>query len=191
MFVIGEAVIDEAVPRTLFCCDLEACKGACCTLEGGRGAPLLDNEVEEIRAAAPAALQFLSARKRLVIEAGGAVDGVAGDFATACIDERDCVFVYFDGQVARCGLERAFLEGLTRWKKPLSCHLFPIRVKRRGAELLTYEEITECAGGRARGSAEKVPLHDFLSEPLSRLYGTSWYAEFRRACIERNDAVRR
>lgn len=188
MFVIGEAVVDDAVAKTSFCCDLEVCKGACCTLDGGRGAPLLNSEVEEIRTAVPSALRFLSERNRMVIESVGPVEGVPGDFATTCFLERDCVFVYYDDQIARCALERAFAEGLTEWKKPLSCHLFPLRVRKRGSDLIRYEEISECAGGRARGSAENVALHEFLAEPLTRLYGRGWYQQFRNACIARNGA---
>ena len=86
MFVIGEAVVEDDVKNASFCCDLQACRGACCTLPGGRGAPLEDDETLEIDKAFPAARKFLSDRSRSFIESHGMFDGTPGDFATTCIE---------------------------------------------------------------------------------------------------------
>src|ERR1041385_3466296 len=102
MFVVGEAVIDEAVAQARFACDLEQCRGACCTLPGGRGAPLIDEECG-------------------VIGLDGLFEGVSGQFSTTCVNDRDCVFVYYEGNVARCSLEKAWLNGESGWRKPVSC----------------------------------------------------------------------
>jgi uncharacterized protein DUF3109 len=189
MFIIGEAMIEDQVAFERFACDLNACKGACCTLPGGRGAPLEDEEVDEIRNAYPVVEQFLSARHREIIGRHGMVEGVPGSFATTCVDEHDCVFVYYEDAIARCSIERAFQEGLIGWRKPLSCHLFPIRVSGNGATRLRYEKISECSPGRATGRNLNAPLHVFLKDALVRKFGESWYAEFRSACEQREASV--
>jgi len=182
MFIIGEAVIDDDVGKESFCCDLDACKGACCTLPGGRGAPLEDDEVFELHKAYPGAQQYLSQRNIAFIEAHGVVEGVAGSYATTCIDDRDCVFVYYDHDVAKCSLERAHDEGATGWRKPLSCHLFPIRIRTFGRDSVRYEQMTECEAGRKNGAQRGVKLHDFLKPALVRKYGAEWYRQFTDYC---------
>jgi hypothetical protein len=185
MFVIGEAVIDDAAGRASFCCNLPACHGACCTLPGGRGAPLEDDEVLEIAKAYSAARQFLGEKSIRAVESGGLAEGVKGDFATPCLDGMECVYVYFEEGIARCSFERAYEHGLTDWRKPLSCHLFPLRIRRFGRDFIRYEMIDECAPGRVKGESENVPLRDFLREPLIRRYGEGWYEEFIRFCTHR------
>jgi len=182
MFVIGEAVIDDTVGHISFCCDLRACKGACCCISGGRGAPLEDEEVREIEKAYPIVKHYLSEKSIQTIETSGLVDGRPGDYATACVDQQECVFVYLDEGIAKCSFERAWQEGNISWRKPVSCHLFPIRVHTMGRDFLRYVEIEECAAGRKRGTAENVKLIKFLKDPLIRRYGEAWYDEFLAAC---------
>jgi hypothetical protein len=182
MFVIGETVIDEAVIQSSFCCDLEKCKGACCCIEGGRGAPLEDDEVLEIEKAYPVVKQYLSRKSIQTIESSGLYDGSPGDFATACVDHQACVFTFFENGVARCGFERVFDEGKTDWRKPLSCHLFPIRVTRFGKDVVRYEQIDECRGGREHGESLEVKLYEFLKEPLVRKYGEKWCVKLIDQC---------
>lgn len=182
MFLVGEAVVDEEIPRAGFCCDVRTCKGACCTLEGGRGAPLEEKETREIKKLLPIVRQYLPERSLRIIDEKGHVEGTPGNHATPCVDDRECVYVYFDDGIARCSFERAFLEGLSSWRKPLSCHLFPIRVRNFGQDFVTYHEIDECAAGRLRGTNEQVKLRDFLEEPLVRKYGRRWYDSFLEEC---------
>lgn len=178
MFTILDTVADEALATTRFACDLGACKGACCTTPGGRGAPLADEEVDLVNAAIPAALPYLSERNRNVIAARGAVEGSPDDFATICIDQRDCVFVYYEGEVAKCAIERAFFNGETTFRKPISCHLFPIRVNDLfDGTYLRYERIPECEPALANGARQDVPLYKFLKDALTRAYGRKFYAE--------------
>lgn len=183
MIEIQAMRVEEPVTSAKFRCDLERCHGACCCIAGWRGAPLADAEIAEMRNAVPHATRFLSERNRTILAVKGAYEGRPGDLATVCVDDRECVFVYFDNRgIARCAFERAFEEGLTTWRKPISCHLFPIRVRNDGRDFLHYEEIPECQPARARGDAEHVAVYDFLREPLTRLYGAAWYAAFRDAC---------
>ena len=188
MFEIGEAVIDDDAGRASFCCDLPSCRGACCTLPGGRGAPLEDDEVLEIEKAYPAARQFLGERSIRAVASAGLTEGVKGDFATPCLDAQECVYVYFEEGIARCSFERAFELGLTDWRKPLSCHLFPIRIRQFGKDFLRYERIEECEPGRRKGETQKIHLREFLREPLIRRYGKEWYGKFIRYCNDRAES---
>jgi hypothetical protein len=186
MFIIRWAMIEESVALERFACDLPRCRGACCTLSGGRGAPLLDAEVGEIERAFPAARKYLSDVHSQVIAGQGMVEGSPGSYATVCVGNRACVFVVYEGDCARCALEMAYLEGKTAWRKPLSCHLFPIRVSTLGgAERLRYEQVPECLPGRGLGSERGIPLHEFLKEALVRANGAKWYDEFLTECRRR------
>lgn len=186
MFIIGEAVIEDFVASEAFACDLEVCKGACCTVEGGRGAPLDDMEIGQVKLSFPQVREYLREISLKVIEEVGIVEGVPGDYATPCVDHRECVYVYFDGGIARCAFERAYFEGRTRWRKPLSCHLFPLRIRHFGQEFVRYEKIEECEGGRARGRAQQIKLRDFIKDALVRKYGIRWYEAFLRECEARD-----
>ena len=177
MLLVDTIFVDEAIPRARFCCDLQSCKGACCTLEGGRGAPVEDTEVPLMMAAMPTAMAYLRPESLAELQRVGPLDGAAGNYATTCIDRRECVFVYFDEhQIARCAFERAYREGHTTWAKPVSCHLFPIRVHTFNQQVIRYEQIDECRPARMHGEMENVPLVDFLKEPLVRKFGDGWYA---------------
>ena len=184
MIIVGNAVIEPDIPRAEFCCDLAACKGGCCTLEGGRGAPLEEAEVDEIRRALPLVTPLLGEEQREALARNGGVEGRAGDFATVCLRNRECVFVCWDGPIARCSFEKVFLEGRSGWRKPLSCHLYPLRIRSAGREFVRYDRIEECAAGRARGHAEGVLLSEFLREPLTRRFGGAWWSAFVQRCSE-------
>jgi hypothetical protein len=175
MMIIGEIPVDDAVASQRFSCDLARCKGACCTLEGGRGAPLLDEEKELAERAVPVVRKYLSPRSLNEIASRGAVEGARGSYGTTCIDDRDCVFVYYEGDVAKCSIEAAYNRGEFPWRKPVSCHLFPLRYAPGGSGLLRYEAIAECAPGREKGKADGTPLHEFLKDALVRRFGADWY----------------
>src|SRR5687768_12270420 len=123
MLPILDIIADESLATAKFSCDLVACKGACCTMPGGRGAPVDDGEVDDLLASVEVALPYLSPRNQTVIRTLGPLEGRGGDWATRCIDNRDCVFVYYDGEVAKCAIERAHFDGKTPFRKPISCHL--------------------------------------------------------------------
>ena len=188
MFVIDEVTVEEPIAHERFACDLGKCKGACCTMPGGRGAPLEDDEVEKLQYAYSKAKKYLSKEHRSVIERYGMVEGVEGNYATACIDGKNCVFVYYEEGIARCSIEKAFIEGELQWRKPISCHLFPIRVSANGWNSLRYEKISECHPGRVMGKNNDVPLYEFLKDALVRRFGKGWYQGFREEC-QRHDSV--
>lgn len=179
MVIVDDILVDDEVASTAFCCDLKACKGSCCCLEGGRGAPLRDDEVALIAEAFPYAKEYLGPKSMEVIAREGLVEGWAGSYATPCVDHRECVFVYFEEGIAKCAFERAYTEGKTRWQKPISCHLFPIRVRHIGQTFLRYEQLPECNPAREYGTSSNIALVDFLKGPLIRAFGEPWYTKLR------------
>jgi hypothetical protein len=182
MVIVANTHVDDSVATSRFCCDLRACKGVCCCLEGGRGAPLADEEVSLLAEAYPYAKSYLSVLSLDVITREGLVEGWVGSYATPCIEQRECVYVYFADGIAKCAFERAWLEGKTSWRKPMSCHLFPIRIRHFGQAVLRYEEMPECEPARTQGAATGMLLVEFLQDPLTRAFGAAWYAQLRAQC---------
>jgi hypothetical protein len=180
--MLDNFLIDQNIPNTCFACDLQRCKGACCTMPGQRGAPLLDEEVEEIEKAYPTVRKYLSFRHKDTIEERGLIQGRKGDLTTQVVDRQACVFAIFENDIAKCSFEKAFLNHEISWRKPLSCHLFPIRVVTGSPERLRFEEIAECRPALEQGAKEQILLSDFLRSALTRAYGEQWYDEFSAYC---------
>ncbi|TAK58368.1 MAG: DUF3109 family protein, partial [Bacteroidetes bacterium] len=149
-----------------------------------RGAPLMDEEIPELERAFPAIAHYLPVRHLEAIQTSGMYEGEPGSWATTCIDNKACVFVYYEGDIAKCSLEKGYLNGETTWRKPISCHLFPIRVTSQPRTMLRYETIEECDAAVERGEQEHITLPDFLKEPLIRRFGEEWYNEFIEVCNE-------
>ncbi|MBM4177922.1 MAG: DUF3109 family protein [Ignavibacteria bacterium] len=177
MIVLENILLQQQVLTTHFACDLKGCKGACCTMKGGAGAPLREDEVRQIQDVVPTVLHYLPERSQQKLAIDVVVEGPEGDRTVACIDDADCVFVHYEGSIAKCAIEKAFFNGEIDFRKPLSCHLFPIRVANFGGPYLHYEVIDECAPGRALGEQLGRPLVESLREPLIRAYGEQMYEQ--------------
>lgn len=173
MFEIQQSIIEDSIPQIKFACNLSACKGACCTLPGGTGAPLLDDEIEQIEQAFPIVKPSLPQEHIETIERYGLYEGKPGSYTTMCFKSRACVFAIYEEGIARCAFEKAFGKSKLQWRKPISCHLFPIRIDRGMAERLRYERIAECDPALNRGEQEQIYLSTFLKEPLVRAFGSS------------------
>lgn len=186
MIQIDDTVISVDCLGEKFCCDLDACKGACC-IEGDEGAPVEEDEAAALEAALPSVWPWLSEQARAVIERQGVVyaDG-EGDVVTSVVDGKDCVFTCYDGRGrCLCALERAYREGKSPLRKPLSCHLYPIRLKKiGGCVALNYDRRTACRMAVAKGGRLNLPVYRFLKEPLVRRFGEEWYAELESAARE-------
>ncbi len=178
MYKIDEILIDEDVLTSYFSCDLRKCEGACCTFPGEYGAPLKDEEIEEINNSVEAAKEYLSERSLKILGRDGFYEGEKGKLNTVCIDKKDCVFVFYDGQIALCALEKAYFEGKSKFRKPISCHLFPIRVGNYNSKYIYYERIEECDPAIEKGCRERIKLADSLKEALERAYGDEWTEKF-------------
>jgi hypothetical protein len=174
MVAIEGITLDEDILNSKFLCDLTQCKGACCTFPGEYGAPLLNSEIKAMNDCVEAASEYLSERSKQVLKDEGFYEGFSGTYTTVCIDKQDCVFVYYDDDIAKCALEKAFLNGKTNFRKPVSCHLFPIRVRKYGGFHLYYEKIEECNPGIEKGLNENVLLTSTVRDALVRSFGEEW-----------------
>lgn len=176
MFLIQNILIDERIIKDQFVCDTNKCKGACCTLKGGGGAPLLKEEIVKIESVLSESLQYLDDKSKKVLEEQGFVfQNDDRSLEIRCVDETDCVFVFYENSIAKCALEKAFYEKNTEFKKPISCHLFPLRVRNFGGDFLSYEPFEECLPASENGKHLRISVWKFLEEPLTRLYGAEWY----------------
>lgn len=178
MILINEILVDEKISETHFSCDLTICKGACCTFPGEYGAPVLYDEIELIKASLPVAIEYLSQKSINAIEKEGMITEINGHYFTSCIDKKDCVFVYYDGDIALCSLEKAYLDGKSQFRKPVSCHLFPIRVANFGGEYIYYEKIDECSPAIESGRKKNLKIFDSVKDALIRAFGEEWYDSY-------------
>lgn len=185
MFQIGKTIVSDDVLEKEFVCNLTACKGQCC-VDGDAGAPLDKEETDILEKIYPVIKEYLRPEGIAVIEDKGTwVIGEDGDYETPLVNNKECAYVIFDGDTALCGVEQAYNEGLVEWKKPISCHLYPIRIKEyEQFSAVNYNRWHICDDACALGKELEVPVYKFLKEPLIRKYGESWYAELETVAIE-------
>lgn len=186
MIVVDELLVEPRVLTTRFACDIKKCKGACCTMPGGSGAPLTQNELELVEQAYEIVRDDILPEARSVVERNGTWEQEDGKLYTSCVDKQACVFVvYGQDNIAQCAIEKAWHEGKTDWRKPLSCHLFPIRITDFGGPYLHYEEIEECEDGKVLGESQDIHLLEALEEPLTRAFGAEAYSKLLEAAQKR------
>lgn len=179
MILIDNTCISDDVADQFFVCNIEKCKGACC-VEGDSGAPLELEELAVLEAIYPAVEPYLSEDgKKAIAEQGKHTKDLDGDYVTPIIDGRECAYAYYDQKsVLKCGIEAAYLDGKISFKKPISCHLYPIRVtKYEHYHALNYDRWSICSPACSLGQELGVPVYKFLQEPLIRAYGAGWYQE--------------
>ncbi len=186
MIQIEDTLVSLDLIERHFCCDLAHCKGACC-IEGDSGAPLEQSEVAELEKVLPAVWDDLSPLAREVIEKQGvAYVDVEGDTVTSIVNGKDCVFTCYgaDG-TCQCAIEKAFRQGRANFYKPISCHLYPVRVKQyRGFRAVNYNRWDICKAAELLGRREKLPAYKFLKEPLIRKFGEAWYETLETCAAE-------
>lgn len=187
MYQIDNILIDKEIIKSKFSCDLKQCKGACCTYPGEYGAPVLNDEVELIKKSIPAAKKYLDQRSIDILDNVGGVDGEQDDYTTIVIDKKDCVFVYYDNSVAKCSIEKAYFSGENDFRKPLSCHLFPIRVGNFGGKYLYYEKIKECNPALEKGKESNIMLVTELESSVKRAFGDNFYNKLVELAKQEND----
>ena len=182
MIQVEDKIISMGIFEKHFVCDLNACKGACC-VEGDSGAPLTVEEEKKLNNIYEKVKPYMREEGIAEIEKQGvAVYDSEGDLTTTLVNNRECVFVIEKEGVSLCSIEKAYLDGKIDFKKPISCHLFPIRVKEyRDFDAVNYEEIKICKPACECGSKLEVPVYAFLKEPLIRKYGEDWYQKLLEA----------
>ncbi len=187
MVQIDDKIVSLDVLKEEFTCNLSACKGACC-VEGDSGAPLTAEEVDLIEKEYPNFKHQLRAEGIEAVEAQGTSvkDEWDGESVTPLRDGKECAYTVFDEQnMALCGIELAWKEGKTSFRKPISCHLYPIRTKRyKEFEAVNYERWNICSDACTLGKELKVPVYKFAKDALIRKYGESWYNALEDATTE-------
>lgn len=186
MIQIQDVIVSLDIFREKFLCDLDACKGECC-VEGDAGAPVELDEVARLEEVLPVVWDDLSPAAREVIDRQGVVyPDHDGELVTSIVNGKDCVFTCYDERgCCCCAIEKAYREGKTNFYKPISCHLYPIRVGHYGPyKALNYHRWSVCRAAVLLGEKEDVPVYKFLKEPLTRKFGEAWYAELETAADE-------
>lgn len=176
---IGNVLVSPDIITEEFCCDLESCKGQCC-VEGDAGAPVTLDEVMAIEDALDEVWPELSASAQAVIDKQGvAYTDVDGELVTSIVGGRDCVFTCYDKGCCLCALERAYRQGRTGFVKPISCALYPIRMKRfkDGLVGINYHRWSVCGDAVRKGRELHLKVYQFLRSPLVRMFGQEWYDE--------------
>jgi len=177
MIKVGEVLVSDDIKTIEFVCHLEKCKGACC-VEGDLGAPLEEDELEIMKEIQAKVKPYLTAEGKAAIKKQGPyILDEDGDYSTPTIGGRECAYAHYDKEgVLKCGIEQAYLDGKIGWRKPISCHLYPIRItKKKDFEAINYHKWSICSAACSFGKSLQVPLYKFLKEPLVRKYGQDWY----------------
>jgi Protein of unknown function (DUF3109) len=178
MIIIDNVIVSEELISEKFVCALDKCKGGCC-VDGDAGAPLSEEELGELEEVYPLVKKYLSEKAIAEIEKVG-IYTHDDEFAwvTPAIDGGICVYGYKDEKgIVKCAIEKAYLNKEIEWQKPISCHLFPIRMGTQGVfDVMNYEPREDlCAPACANGSALNVPVYQFLKGPIERKFGAHFY----------------
>lgn len=185
MIQIENTLISFDVFEKKFCCDLQQCKGVCC-IEGDSGAPLEKGEPRQIEADYEGIRTFMKPQGiRAVEEQGFAVVDKDGDLVTPLINGGECAYAIEENGVCWCAIEKAWSQGKSAFRKPESCHLYPIRITRyAGFEALNFHKWDICRCARIKGEQEGIPVYRFLKQALIARYGEEWYRQVEYAAGE-------
>ena len=179
MLAIQKTLVSLDLLECYFVCDLSACKGTCC-VKGDAGAPLTDEEINLLENIIDDILPYLDEERRAIIGKKGVFEiDVEGDKGTALLENGCCAFALVDdtGMVS-CGIEKAQKAGDIQFKKPISCHLYPVRIKEYpNCDAVNYNKWDICKSACTCGAKLDVPLYTFLKEALIRKFGVRWYEE--------------
>lgn len=187
MFRVGNTILSDDIATAKFACDLPRCKGACCVV-GDAGAPVSKDEIPVLHKAFHVLRDELRPEALEVAERDGVVIGSdKKGYEISCVNNAECIFVQYDEQeVAYCTIQKAYFEKRINWEKPLSCHLFPVRLKRiAGFDYANFEYVPKiCSAACKKGKKENTYLAEFLKKPLVRRYGKKWFKQFIDSCRE-------
>ena len=180
MIQVADTIISEEIVENEFVCNLNACKGACC-IEGDAGAPVEEHELRILKRIYPEVASYLTEAGRAAIEMQDVyVKGEDGDWETPLINGGECAYVIRNEKGwALCAIEQAYNDGKIAWKKPISCHLYPIRLQKYSSfTAVNYHRWAPiCNEACALGKELQVPIYKFVKEALIRKFGEEWYQE--------------
>lgn len=186
MFQLGKTIVSEEILEKDFVCNLSACKGACC-VDGEAGAPVTEEEIWILKEIYPKVKPFLRAEGIASIEKQGThIETEFGEFETPLNRGKECAYVTFtENGIASCGIEQAYNAGVIDFQKPISCHLYPIRIKEfREFSALNYDRWSICDPACTLGKELQVPIYKFVKNALIRRFGENWYAELEKVASE-------
>jgi len=178
MVLIGETIVSLDLFEEKFACDLSKCKGMCC-VDGIAGAPVEEDEGELMQEIALNVKPYIRQAGWKEIEKQGAVIRAAdGELETPLVYGEECAYAIFENGIAKCAIEKAYFDGKVNFRKPISCHLYPIRIQKMdGLDALNYHVWEICKPAVKLGNKEGVPVYKFTAEALIRKYGEDWYKE--------------
>jgi len=182
MFQLGKTIVSEDIIEKDFVCNLSACKGACC-VDGDGGAPLDKEETKILKEIYPKVKPFLRPEGLQAIrEQGTFITTEEGELETPLVNGADCAYVNFNDEgIAMCAIEKAYIQGEISWKKPLSCHLYPVRVKDYSEfSAVNYHKWQICDDACTLGKELQVPIYKFVKDALIRKFGEDWYLELEK-----------
>lgn len=187
MLQIENTIISLDLLEERFVCDLHACKGICC-VEGDAGAPLEKDEIEKLKEVLPHVWDDLPKTSQKVIKKQGVyyIDD-DGEPVTSIVGKKECVFAYKEENTGiwKCAVEKAFREGRIDFYKPISCHLYPVRLQKlKELTAVNVHRWNVCDCARKNGQKLNVPVYRFLKEPLIRQFGNEWYKQLEIAAEE-------
>jgi len=182
MLQIDDKIISFDVIEKRFVCDLTACHGACC-VKGDSGAPLEMDELEIIDEVYSVVQQFMTEKGIDAVERQGTYTiDIDGDYVTPLVDNKECAYVFFENNIALCAIEKAWSEKLISFQKPVSCHLYPIRIKKyKDFDGINYDKNDICNPALLLGKKLGTPIYVFVKDALIRKYGIEWYEKLEYA----------
>lgn len=188
MINIKDVLVSDDLAETNFVCDLEACKGICC-VKGDSGAPLEKEESEMLEKIYPEVAPYMTEEGKQVVIKQGCFLNENGKLSTPLMKNGACAYVFRDERgIYKCSIEKAHSEGKIDFKKPISCHLFPARVKEyESFTAVNMQQLKICDPACQLGNQLKVPTYKFLKESLTRKFGADWYAELERLVEEEKE----
>lgn len=182
MIEIDNKVVSSEIIEQRFCCDLPRCLGMCC-VHGDSGAPLTPNEALTLEQIRDTVKPYMTAEGiQAIQEQGVAITDNDGDLVTPLIAGKECAFTVFENGIATCSIEKAWNDGKIDFQKPISCHLYPIRVKEySNFTAINYHQWEVCAPARELGKQINIPVYKFLKDALIRAYGKEFYSQLEEA----------
>lgn len=185
MILIQDILVSEEVIKEEFACNLSACKGACC-IEGDFGAPLLDKEVLLISQFLEDVMPYLPRKSQEFIRSKGYyTENKESGYETELMPDGACVFMGRNELgITYCGIEKAHLDGEIQFKKPISCHLYPVRVSNNrltGFTAMNYDKWDICSTACTNGKKQEIKVYEFVKDALVRAYGEEFYEELAAA----------
>ena len=188
MKIVGQTLVSDDLKQIYFACNLSACHGDCC-VEGDAGAPLEESEISILEDDIDEVKPFMEESGLKVVEKYGVFDYDAdGEYVTPLVNGRQCAFVVVENGINFCAIEKAYLAGKIKFQKPVSCHLYPVRLSKVGEfTAVNYHKWNICAPALINGRKDGKPLYQYLKAPLLRKFGEKWYEELEKQMNEEHD----